>query len=73
MTPAVIPSYILLTLKIFVIAGLLVYTVFAVVLVRQEQLMAHVLEEQFQPIIRLLVIIHLIASIVLLLLAFILL
>ncbi|MCX6791489.1 MAG: hypothetical protein NT149_00435 [Candidatus Gottesmanbacteria bacterium] len=73
MTPAVIPSYVLLTLKIFSIVGLLIYAVFAGVLVRQEQLMAHVLEEQFQPIIRALVIAHLIATVVLLLLAIILL
>jgi len=73
MIPAAIPSYILLTLKIFGIVGLLIYTVFAGVLVRQEQLMAHVLEEQFQPILRLLVIIHLIATLTLLLMALILL
>ncbi len=73
MTPVAIPSYVLLTIKIFSIVGLLVYTVFASVLVRQEQLMAHVLEEQFQPIIRLLVLVHLIATVVLLLLTIILL
>lgn len=70
MTPTVMPSYVLLTLKIFGIVGLLIYTVFAGVLVRQEQLMAHVLEEQFQPIIRLLVIAHLVATVILLVLAF---
>jgi len=73
MIPAVIPSYVFLTLKIFSIVGLLIYSVFAGVLVRQEQLMAHVLEEQFQPILRLLVIIHLIATLTLLLMALILL
>ena len=73
MIPTVIPSYVLLTLKIFSIVGLLIYAVFAGVLVRQEQLMAHVLEEQFQPVIRTLVLIHLIATLSLLLLAIILL
>jgi len=73
MTPTVIPSYVLLTLKIFSIVGLLIYSVFAGVLVRQEQLMAHVLEEQFQPVLRALVIAHLIVTVVLLLLAIILL
>lgn len=73
MTPTVISSYVFLTLKIFSIVGLLIYTVFAGVLVRQEQLMAHVLEEQFQPILRALVVAHLIATAVLLLLAIILL
>ncbi len=69
MTPAVIPSYVLITLKILGIVGLLIYSVFAWVLVRQEQLMAHVLEEQFQPILRMLVVVHLAASVVILLLA----
>ena len=69
MTPTIIPSYVLLSLKILSIVGLLIYTGFAGVLVRQEQLMAHVLEEEFQPIIRLLVIIHLIATLILLLLS----
>ena len=69
MTPVVIPSYVLLTLKIFGITGLCIYTVFAGVLVRQEQLMADVLEEQFQPLIRILVIVHLIATLALLLMA----
>lgn len=73
MTPTVISSYVFLTLKIFSIVGLLIYSVFAGVLVRQEQLMAHVLEEQFQPILRTLVLAHLIATVVLLLLAIILL
>ncbi len=69
MTPVAIPSYVLLTLKIFGIVGLVIYTVFAGVLVRQEQLMAHVLEEQFQPILRLCVVVHFIATVILLVLA----
>jgi hypothetical protein len=73
MTPAAMPSYVLMTLKIFSIVGLLIYSVFAGVLVRQEQLMAHVLEEQFQPLIRTLVIVHLGATFILLLMALILL
>ncbi len=56
----------LLIIKIFVIASLVIYAVFAGVLVRQEQLMAHVLEEQFQPIIRSFVIANLIATLILL-------
>ena len=73
MTPVIVPSYVLLMLKILGIVGFLVYTIFAAVLVRQEQLMAHVLEEAFEPILRVLVIAHLIASVGLLLLAVILL
>lgn len=59
----VIPSAILLLLKIFFLVGIVLYNVFAIVLVRQEQLMADVLEESFEPMIRLLVIIHLVAAI----------
>ena len=73
MIPTIVPAYMLLTLKILVIVALLIYSVFAGVLVRQEQLMANVLEEQFQPIIRTLVLVHLIAAVILLLLAFLLL
>jgi hypothetical protein len=73
MTPTLVPAYMLMTLKILVIVALLIYSVFAGVLVRQEQLMANVLEEQFQSIIRMLVLGHLVASLLLLLLAIILL
>lgn len=69
MNLSIASSYVLMTIKIFFIVGLLVYAVFAWVLVRQEQLMAHVVEEQFQPTLRLLVLIHLIATISLLLLS----
>lgn len=65
-----IPGGALLFLKILFLLGLLLYIVFAGVLVRQEQLMAHVLEESFEPAIRMLVIGHLIASLVVFLLAF---
>ena len=57
-----LPAAALLILKIFFLLGLLLYTVFAAVLVRQQQLMADVLEETFEPIIRFLVIGHLIAA-----------
>lgn len=59
----VIPSYVLLILKGLFLVGQLVYGVFAGVLVRQEQLMANVLEETFQPIIRTLVVGHLMVTI----------
>lgn len=65
-----IPGGALLFLKILFLVGLLLYIVFAGVLVRQEQLMAHVLEESFEPVIRMLVIGHFIASLVVFLLAF---
>lgn len=72
MTPDVVAS-ILFGLKILTIAGLVLYTIFSLILVRQEQLMADVLEEGFEPILRLLVMAHLIASVGLLIFAFVLL
>lgn len=52
-----------LVLKSFVLLGLGLYGIFAVVMVRQEHLMADVLEEGFEPVLRLLVYIHLFAAI----------
>ena len=71
MTP--LPTAILFILKIFFLLGLFLYGIFAAVLVRQEQLMADVLEESFEPMIRLLVIGHLVVAIGIFILAFILL
>ena len=45
----------LLFLKTFTIIGFTVYAIFAAVIVRQEQLMANVLEESFEPVLRTLV------------------
>ncbi|MBU1326605.1 hypothetical protein KKB64_00260 [Patescibacteria group bacterium] len=59
MTPSAI---VLLVLKICSLMGLGLYCIFAAIIVRQEQLMAHVLEEAFEPVLKLLTIIHLIAS-----------
>ena len=73
MSPLEVSTSILLILKILVITGVLVYAIFAAVLVRQEQLMAHVLEEAFEPVLRILVIVHLVAAMGLLVLSFILL
>ncbi|MEK7577534.1 MAG: DUF5657 family protein [Patescibacteria group bacterium] len=50
-------------LKWLVVFGLAMYCLFAVVIIRQEQLMANVLEETFEPVLRLAAIIHLVASI----------
>ncbi len=73
MTPQIVSASILAILKILVIVGILMYGIFAAVLVRQEQLMAHVLEETFEPVLRILVIVHLVAAAGLLVLSFILL
>jgi len=68
MTPSVINA-ILLTIKTLVLVGLGLYGVFAAIIVRQEQLMATVLEESFEPVLRTLVIVHFAASVGLFLLA----
>jgi hypothetical protein len=70
--PDVTP-FIFLAVKIIIILGLFMYLIFAGILYRQEQLMANVLEEGFEPFLRLLTIIHLIGSVVVLGLAFVLL
>ncbi len=57
------PGYVLLIIKILFLIGLLIYMVFAGVLVRQEQLMADVLEESFEPFLRMLVVGHLLLAI----------
>lgn len=49
--------------KALIVFGLGLYIVFAFVIVRQEQLMAHVLEESFEPVLRLVSLLHFIASI----------
>ena len=72
MTPA-LPAVILLITKLLVLAGLAMYALFAGVIVRQEQLMAAVLEESFEPILRLVTIAHFVAAVGVLLLAIILL
>lgn len=50
--------------KWLIVFGLSMYCLFAVVIIRQEQLMTIVLEEAFEPVLRLAAIIHLVASVV---------
>lgn len=68
MTPQIIDAVNFLT-KIIGLIGIGLYGVFAAVLIRQEQLMAAVLEESFEPILRLLVVVHFAASVALFILA----
>lgn len=68
MTPD-ITSIVLITLKVFTLVGLALYSVFAAIMIRQEQLMAAVLEEGFEPILRILTILHFAAAVSLLILA----
>lgn len=69
MTPVNFPDTLLLILKSAVLVGLALYSVFAAIFIRQEQLMAHVLEAAFEPILRLFVILHFAFSVGLIFLA----
>lgn len=69
MTPVNFPDTLLLILKSAVLVGLALYSIFAAIFIRQEQLMAHVLEAAFEPILRLFVILHFAFSVGLILLA----
>ena len=62
-----------LTIKLLALVGLALYAVFAGIMVRQEQLMADVLEEAFEPVLRLATIAHFVAAVGVFLLAIILL
>jgi hypothetical protein len=73
MTPDTLPAVMWILLKLFTLLGIAVYAVFAGVMVRQEYLMAHVLEESFEPVLRLLTFIHLALTGVVFLLALVLL
>lgn len=58
-----------LIVKVCTALGLVLYSVFAGIMFRQEQLMAAVLEEGFEPILRLLTILHFAAAVGLFILA----
>jgi hypothetical protein len=62
MIPQTIPGMVWLFFKMLTLLGIAVYVVFAGVMVRQEHLMANVLEEGFEPVLRLLTYIHLVAG-----------
>jgi len=62
MTPPALPALAHLITKLMILLGIGIYSVFAGIMVRQEQLMAHVLEETFEPILRTLTIIHFLAA-----------
>ncbi len=69
MTPESLPALVWLTLKVITLLGIAVYVVFAGVMVRQEHLMANVLEEGFEPVLRILTYVHLAMSVAVFLLA----
>jgi len=68
MTPPIL-TIVLATIKVLTLVGLGLYAIFAGIMIRQEQLMADVLEEGFEPILRLLTILHFSAAVGLLILA----
>ncbi len=59
MIPQAFPGTLWLIAKLFTLLGVAVYIVFAGVMVRQEHLMANVLEEGSEAILRILTYIHL--------------
>jgi hypothetical protein len=63
MIPQTIPAAAWLILKIITLLGIAVYVVFAGIMVRQEHLMGNVLEEGFEPVLRILTYIHLVATV----------
>lgn len=69
MTPVNVSVVVSLTVKVLVLIGLGLYAIFSGIMIRQEQLMAAVLEEGFEPILRILTILHFAASVALIILA----
>jgi hypothetical protein len=69
MMPQTVPALAWLMLKVITLLGIAVYVVFAGVMVRQERLMANVLEEAFEPVLRILTYVHLAMSVAVFLLA----
>ncbi len=69
MNPQNFPAALWFIMKTLTVLGFVIYSVFAAVMVRQEHLMADVLEEGFEPILRILTYIHLAAALFMILLA----
>lgn len=65
---AILPTA-FLGLKILTLIGLSLYSIFAFVVFRQEQLMAGVLDEAFEPYLKIIVIVHFLLSLAILFLA----
>lgn len=69
MTPQNLPTVAWLMIKALTVLGFVIYTIFALVIVRQEHLMSNVLEEGFEPLLRILTYIHLAAAVFMIILA----
>lgn len=68
-----IATLIAIGVKALIVFGLGLYVVFSSVILRQEQLMSRVLEDAFEPVLRLVSMVHFLASIAVFLLAIVLL
>jgi hypothetical protein len=68
MTPDM-TSQIWLIVKFFFIIAMLLYAGFSAIIVRQEQLMSDVMEENFESVLKLLTFVHLAAAVGLIFLA----
>lgn len=64
-----VTNIIFVLFKFLILFGFGLYIVFAAVILRQEQLMANVLEESFEPVLRFASFLHLVAAIAVFLLA----
>lgn len=62
MSPVDVSLVVSLAAKVLVLVGIGLYGIFAGIMIRQEQLMAAVLEESFEPTLRLLTILHFAAA-----------
>lgn len=63
MTSGDIGSFLSIILKIMVVFGALLYSLFAFIIVRQEQLMSRVFVDNTEPIVRIVTYIHLVLSV----------
>jgi hypothetical protein len=63
MTPGEFGSFIGVILKCMVVFASILYSLFAFIIVRQEQLMAKVFVDTTEPLVRLITYIHLVASV----------
>lgn len=65
-----LPDVVNLILKLMTLLLLVLYAIFAGVMVRQEQLMDKVIDESFESVVRMLVVLHLLFALGLLIFAF---
>lgn len=63
------PSLVAIGFKIMILVGLSLYSLFAGIMVRQEHLMDKVIDETFEPILKILVLVHFVGSLGLLVFA----